>query len=326
MTTLTGTPRNDVIHGTTTADTISGFAGNDRLYGSSGDDFVVGGDWSQTTGTGNDWLFGENGNDFLYGWDGNDRLFGGDGDDFLDGGDGNDVFDGGAGNDGFFLGAGNDRADGGAGDDSFGLFGDSGRKFIDGGDGEDWLTVYGAVTNLATGEVVSDVGRARVSGIENVQGGSTSDIFIGNSGANFFNGHGGDLLRGGDIFVGAGGNDTLQSGDIGDDKFVFDTAPSADNVDTIINFSSWRFANDELLFDDEVFASLGSEDAWADGDERFYAAAGATSGHDANDRLVYNTTTGDLYYDADGSGAEVALQVASLQGAPTLAASDITVI
>jgi len=50
------------------------------------------------------------------------------------------------------------------------------------------------------------------------------------------------------------------------------------------------------------------------------------SGHDADDRLVYNTTTGALYYDADGSGAGAALVVANFQGAPGIVATDITVI
>jgi Ca2+-binding RTX toxin-like protein len=94
-------------------------------------------------------------------------------------------------------------------------------------------------------------------------------------------------------------------------------------ADVIKDFTPRR---DELLFDNSVYEALGAEDKWRAGDERFYAAAGATSGHDADDRLIYNTTTGDLYYDADGNGAGAALPVASLQGAPTLAASDITVI
>ncbi len=60
---------------------------------------------------------------------------------------------------------------------------------------------------------------------------------------------------------------------------------------------------------------------------RFYAAAGASVAHDANDRIVYNTSTGALYYDADGSNATIApVQFALLQGVPGLAANDIVVV
>ena len=59
---------------------------------------------------------------------------------------------------------------------------------------------------------------------------------------------------------------------------------------------------------------------------RFFAAAGATGGHDADDRLVYNTSNGVLYYDADGSGAGAAQVVATFQGGVSISAADITVI
>jgi hypothetical protein len=65
---------------------------------------------------------------------------------------------------------------------------------------------------------------------------------------------------------------------------------------------------------------------FASGDARFYAAAGASGGHDADDRLVYNTTTGQLYYDADGSGAGAPELVGTLQGAPSIVPTDIWVI
>src|SRR5207253_4185191 len=41
-------------------------------------------------------------------------------------------------------------------------------------------------------------------------------------------------------------------------------------------------------------------------DGRFYAAAGATGGHDADDRIVYDITSGNVYWDDDGSGADPA--------------------
>ena len=47
---------------------------------------------------------------------------------------------------------------------------------------------------------------------------------------------------------------------------------------------------------------------------------------DASDRVVYNTSTGSLYYDADGSGAGAAQLIATISGNPTIAATDIAVI
>ena len=42
--------------------------------------------------------------------------------------------------------------------------------------------------------------------------------------------------------------------------------------------------------------------------------------------MVYNTSTGQLYYDADGAGGADAQLVATVQGAGAVAASDIWVI
>ena len=51
-----------------------------------------------------------------------------------------------------------------------------------------------------------------------------------------------------------------------------------------------------------------------------------TAAGDADDRIIYNSTTGQLYFDADGSGAGAAVLFAILQGAPAITASDFTVI
>jgi len=46
--------------------------------------------------------------------------------------------------------------------------------------------------------------------------------------------------------------------------------------------------------------------------DAFWQGAGVVKGHDASDRIVYNTTTGVLFYDADGSGSGAAVQLAQL--------------
>jgi class 3 adenylate cyclase len=78
--------------------------------------------------------------------------------------------------------------------------------------------------------------------------------------------------------------------------------------------------------DNAVMAALGADGAFASNDARFWAAAGANAGHDANDRVVYNTSTGQVWYDADGSGSGAAQLVATLQAGAALGAGDITVI
>jgi hypothetical protein len=44
--------------------------------------------------------------------------------------------------------------------------------------------------------------------------------------------------------------------------------------------------------------------------------------HDADDRIVYDAVMGNLYYDADGTGAVAAKLFATLTGAPAITAAD----
>ncbi|WP_037448917.1 carbohydrate-binding domain-containing protein [Skermanella stibiiresistens] len=74
--TITGTDKNELIHGSLGDDTITGGKGIDFLFGAEGNDTLSGGP----------------GDDFLYGGDGNDRLIGGLGNDYLKGNAGKDTF------------------------------------------------------------------------------------------------------------------------------------------------------------------------------------------------------------------------------------------
>ena len=137
----------------------------------------------------------------------------------------------------------------------------------------------------------------------------------------------GDLLQGGagnntlhgtlsnDILTGGLGNDTLTGG-LGADQFIFNTTPNAaSNIDTLTDFAP---GSDKLALDDLIYISLGAN---VDATE-LRSGAGLSTAADANDFLIYNSTTGALYYDADGVGGTASVQFAVLTGAPTISSSD----
>jgi Ca2+-binding RTX toxin-like protein len=109
--TVTGSPKNDGIHGKAGNDTLSGAGGNDAIFGWTGNDTLRG-------DAGTDWLYGDSGNDTLDGGADNDTLWGLAGDDTLLGGAGRDALNGGDGNDTLRGNANADILDGGDGFDT----------------------------------------------------------------------------------------------------------------------------------------------------------------------------------------------------------------
>src|SRR5205823_11046111 len=96
----------------------------------------------------------------------------------------------------------------------------------------------------------------------------------------------------------------------------------AANADTIGSFDvSW----DRIQLDAAAFANIGAAGRFSAGDVRFYSAPGATGGHDADDRIIYDTSSGQLWYDADGNGPGAAQLIATLPAGATVVASDINV-
>jgi len=334
-----GTAGNDTLTGTEGSDSIVGLAGNDGINGLGGDDTLDGGAGTDGIfgGAGNDLLIGgddwdylqaDDGNDTVIGGAGDDAIEGGGGDDSLVGGDGNDVFDlefsgvgagadtmeGGLGNDAFLVTPG-DVVDGGLGNDAYILDGVTPADFVitDAG-GTDTISVYASVS-WTLGPGIENLGVYVNFGDDF---GVRGTLEVGNELNNVI-----DVSRadGGDL-DGRGGNDTLIGGGF-PDVYHFTVAPGVANADLITRFDS---NVDTIALDKTVYSSLGASGRFVAGDERFFAGAGATSGHDASDRVVYNTTTGELFYDADGSGASTAQLIATLQGAPVLAATDIAAI
>jgi Ca2+-binding RTX toxin-like protein len=310
----------DTLDGGAGVDSLDGGLGNDTYVVTAGDILVDAGG-TDTVQTDVTWSLGTAFENLTMTGAGNITMQGNNLDNLIIGNAGNNTFNARAGDDTILAGGGNDRID------MFGNgFASYGNEVVDGGAGVDSMDFSGyaktgIVVNLATGQVTgggdAGSGTVAVSNVETVITGAFNDRFTGNSGANTFDGRGGN-----DTLSGGGGNDTLTGG-TGNDFFLFDTAPGATNVERITDFSS---APDQLQFENAIFTAIGGTGTFAAGDGRFWAAAGATSGHDANDRVVYNVSTGSLYYDADGSGSGTAVLVATFQGNPTIAATDITVI
>ena len=84
---------------------------------------------------------------------------------------------------------------------------------------------------------------------------------------------------------------------------------------------------DRLEFYNSIFLGLSFDELGRLDPDAFVSGAGLTAAQDAEDRFVYDTTTGALYYDADGLGGADAVAVAVLGSSthPTLTSADIYV-
>ncbi len=147
-----------------------------------------------------------------------------------------------------------------------------------------------------------------------INGGGGDDVLTGNGYANAMNGGGGsDTLRGGL------GNDTLTGG-TGSDNFIFNTALNASaNRDTITDYD---VVSDLIHLDDDIFTAVGAVGGLTV--DRFYAG---TAAHDADDRIIYDNGTGNLYYDPTGNvtGGDQ-IQFAVLSTHPALDAGEFTIV
>ena len=174
------------------------------------------------------------------------------------------------------------------------------------------------------------------AGNDTLTGGAGNDTLEGLGGHDFLIGNGGnDVLSGGDgidDLSGGDGNDRLDAGLNGDlmsggagaDTFVFTTPASEANLEMIRDFAS---GIDRLELDNESIWFLGPSGSFSAGDARFYSAPGATTAHDASDRIIFNSSNGRLFHDADGTESTWApVHFATLQVGATLLATDISII
>lgn len=136
--------------------------------------------------------------DILYGFNqSNDSLNGEGGDDILNGLSGDDTLNGSSGADIIFASAGFDTIDGGADVDLFDLSNSTGVN-------TNWINLEASGSQFRVDEGAGFVGRAKLTGIENVRDSFGSDRFFGNSEDNSY-----FYSSGFDTVDGNGGIDTL---------------------------------------------------------------------------------------------------------------------
>ncbi|MCF8131993.1 MAG: hypothetical protein K9J72_02575 [Synechococcus sp. Tobar2m-G35] len=289
---LIGSSFHDRLTGNAFANSLTGMSGNDSLVGNGGNDTLWGGDGNDSLygGDGNDWLRGDAGVDLIYGGNGSDNI--------LSDGDYGRYF-GDAGNDMMMSGLGGETMDGGLGLDtidhtvwdgdytvdlSTGLTNFSGELYLNFenvimGDGNDMITGSALANTISAG-----------LGNDWVDGGSGADIIYG--------GQGDDVLDGGlanDILVGGGGAD----------RFRFNSALGATNLDRVIDFS---------LSEGDLFQLVGSRFAGisATGVLSVDAFALGEAAFDSSQRILYDVSSGLVAYDSDGNGIAAKVNFAQL--------------
>jgi Ca2+-binding RTX toxin-like protein len=150
-------------------------------------------------------------------------------------------------------------------------------------------------------------------GIDTINGGNGTNLLVGDAGNDGITGG-----TGSDWLVGGAGNDTLTGGS-GADHFVY--MLTSDGSDTIADFNSAQGDTVDIL----VSAFGGGLTTGTDPATVFGSSATSTFGS-ASERFHYNTATGALLYDADGSGAGAAVTLATLTGIPTFTATNLDFI
>ncbi|WP_135506651.1 calcium-binding protein [Roseovarius aestuariivivens] len=328
-TNIFGDTQRDILYGGRANDVVRGGDGNDNVFGSAGDDTLYGDAGSDTIngGPGSDLIYVEDAGDRVAEsnrWAGHDtvissvdfrmgrshiedleltgtarvgagngltnRITGNDGDNILDGGKNNDTLVGGLGDDRYLVRAPGDTV------------------VEQAGEGVDVVLAYRSyaleanVENLFMQTVYTKDGDPAIfNGIGN----DLDNVIVGTPFANFM--------------IGREGRDTLR-GQAGADNFVFDRAIGPDNVDRIIDFNT-NEANegDKLLMKGSEFGNMAAG----------VLAAGqfaqGTAAADANDRFIFDQASGQLWFDADGTGADDQVLIATFEQNATVTAADIEI-
>lgn len=181
------------------------------------------------------------------------------------------------------------------------------------------ITATGTSSNEVLLGLSKDDSLSGGDGIDYLFGGRGNDKLWGGSGDDYIHAGAGD-----DFITGGTGADLLIGG-LGADRFIYSSA--ADGSDRIMGFTSTD--GDSIRLNNGVggFTAITKSLITSSGflDISAFVAGNKATAKDANDRIVFDTGTSKLYYDADGSGSGVSILLATLIGVTSLKATDIWV-
>nr|MDZ8005914.1 calcium-binding protein [Nostoc sp. DedSLP05] len=229
----------------------------------------------------------------------------------------------------------NDSIVGSNGNDTLST-GYGGKDTIDGGKGDDLLSVdytviysnnpqgitstFSSTTN--TGEITEGTSRVSYKNIErlHISGREYNDYIVGSNGNDTLDGG----YSGSDTIIGGAGNDTLIGGNANDklyggsgiDTFVFNSLN--EGVDRIYDFNA---TNEVIQISVDFSGGLSTGVLKA---SQFTIGTSATTGAQ---KFIYNSTTGALFFDSDGSaGAFGKVQFAQLSTGLSLTNNNFVVV
>ena len=333
---LEGGLGNDILDGKGGNDDMRGGAGNDSYFVDSVGDTIteeLNGGGDTVTSTLNGYILGSNlenltlggvaisgaGNElantltgnaldnFLYGNGGKDKLDGKGGADYMEGGDGSDTY---------YV------------DNVGDVVVETNANASTGGKDTVNISYAGAVYVL--GDNVEN-GNLTGSGAQELYGNDGANTLTSKGNANsVFSAHnligygGNDTLKGGsgyDALYGGTGADKLTGGG-GTDEFRLDVLETSANKDTITDFSSAQ--GDFIVFHSSAFGALAPY-VGTNIDPAIFRAG--TAALDADDRIIYDSVSGNLWYDPTGNlAAGDAVLVAFLSNHAALTANDFAIV
>lgn len=225
------------------------------------------------------------------------------GDNVLTGNSASNLLTGGDGNDTYYI-------------NSADYYGIGGDKVIEGSGAASGVDTIISTVSVGLDWYAPNVENLTLAGAAYIGvGDALNNVITGNDFANILNGKGGD-----DRLIGNGGADIL-FGDVGNDTFVFSSTlvPTRYGIDTVVDFTS---GSDHIELSSAIFSNVvASSGTLAASD---FAVIGSAS-DTGSQHILYNSTSGMLYYDADAGGAGSAIGFATIGNQAALISADFVV-